>query len=120
MLLPSSFLAQNWICQIVHWCVDPDHISKLRSYKTQLHNLQFGCVLKVEYIKGNMHTLNRCDVDIVLAKIKECGRRNPFDEKFPGSKVLGKKYWPSLLLPYLTSFLSLNSAITKLYHERHF
>ena len=92
MLLPSSFLAQNWICQIVHWCVDPDHISKLRSYKTQLHNLQFGCVLKVEYIKGNMHSLNRCDVDIVLAKIKEYGRRNPFDKKFPGSKVLGEKY----------------------------
>ena len=31
----------------------------------------FDCVLKVESIKGNMHSLNRCNTNIVLAKINE-------------------------------------------------
>ena len=59
----------------------------------------FDCVLKVESIKGNMHSLNRCDVDVVLTKINECGRRNPFDEKFSGSKLLAEKYWAQLTPP---------------------
>ena len=55
----------------------------------------FDCVLKVESIKGNMHSLNRCDVDIVLTKINECGWGNPFDGKFSNSKLFGKIFGPS-------------------------
>ena len=59
----------------------------------------FDCVLKVESTKGNMHSLNRCDVDVVLTKKNEWGRRNPFDEKFSGSKLLAEKYWAQSTLP---------------------
>ena len=59
----------------------------------------FDCVLKVESIKGNMHSLNRCDVGVVLTKTNKCGRRNPFDEKFSCSKLLAENFWAQLTPP---------------------